>query len=205
MRAPAALGDGSRPSSAVGATSLVPGERDLVEDPGAEPLGGASHRLAAERAGEGGGRLVVRQRPDHQAWQAALPEVAACGGKELASEAEALEFRPQVELVDLAVVVEAARAVAAVVGVAGDAFAEGEHCNPAALAGRAVPPLPAAPIDQLVELGPRDDALIRAPPGIVVSRRNRRRIGRLGAADFDQGRAHGEIEASSSAAFKSYV
>src|SRR5262249_45202729 len=114
-------------------------------------------------------------------------------------------FRPQVELVDLAVVVEAAGAVAAVIGIAGDAVAERQHRDPAAFANRAVPPLRAAPVDQLVELGSRDHALIRATPGLVVSRRDRRRIGRLGAADLDQDRAHDTIEASTTASFKSYV
>ena len=78
--------------------------------------------------------LVVRQRPDHEALQAALREVAARRREQLAAEAQPLEFRPQVKLVDLAVVVEAARAVAAVVGVARDRIAEGEDGDPAAFA-----------------------------------------------------------------------
>src|SRR5947207_2825855 len=84
-------------------------------------------RCAAARAVEADRRLVVGQRPDHQAVQSALHEVATRGGEQLAAEAETLEFRPQIKLVDLAVVVQAARAVAAVVGVARDAIAESQH------------------------------------------------------------------------------
>src|SRR5206468_11849324 len=121
---------------------------------------------------------------------------------QLAAEAKPLEFRPQIELVDFAVIVKAARTVAAVVGVAGHAFAECQHSDPAAFAHRTVPPLGAATVDQLVELRPRDDALISAAPGVVMSCRDRPCIGRLGAADFDEGRAHGDDRSKQSAAFQ---
>src|SRR6266516_2679535 len=185
--------------------SAGPGEGDFVEGAGAEPFGGAGHRLAAERPIEADGRLVVRERPDHQALQPALHQVAPRRGEQLAAEAEALEFRPQVELVDFAVVIQAARAVAPVIGITGHAFAECQHHDPAAFANRAVPPCRAAPVDQLVELWPRNDALIRTPPGFVVRRGDGRSIGRLGAADFDQGRVHDLIQASTPPRFKSYI
>src|SRR5258708_4481849 len=124
----------------------VPGECDLVEDAGSEPFGGACHRLACKRAVKADGRLVVRERPDHQALQPALHQVTPCCGEQLAAEAEALKFRPQIKLVDLSVVIQAASAVAAVIGITGDALAEGQHGNPAALANRTVPPLRAAPV-----------------------------------------------------------
>src|SRR5262249_19956661 len=73
--------------------STCPGEGDLVEGAGAEPFGGTGHRLAAERAIEADGWLVVRQRPDHQALQPALHQVAPRRGEQLAAEAETLEFR----------------------------------------------------------------------------------------------------------------
>src|SRR5215472_16761488 len=186
-------------------SSAGPGEGDFVEGAGAEAFGGAGHRLATERAVEADRRLVVRERPDHQALQAALHQVAPRRGEQLAAEAEALEFRPQVKLVDLAVVIQAARAIAPVIGITGHAFAECQHRDPAALANRAVPPCRAAPVDQLVELRPRNDALIRASPGFVVRRGDGRSIGRLGAADFDQGRVHDMIQASTSPRFKSYI
>src|SRR6516162_3866414 len=85
-------------------SSAGPGEGDFVEGAGAEAFGGAGHRLAAERPVEADRRLVVRERPDHQALQSALHQVAPRRGEQLAAEAEALEFRPQVKLVDLAVV-----------------------------------------------------------------------------------------------------
>src|SRR6266487_2679050 len=146
----------------------LPGEGDFVEGAGTEAFGGAGHRLATERPVEADRRLVVRERPDHQALQAALHQVASRRGEQLAAEAEALEFRPQVELVDLAVVIQAARAIAPVIGVTGHAFAECQHRDSAAFANRAVPPCRAAPVDQLVELRPWNDALIRTPPGFVV-------------------------------------
>src|SRR6266508_3979988 len=102
-----------------------PGEGDLVEGAPAESFGGTRHRLAAERTVEADGLLVVRERPHHQAAEPALYQVAPRRGEQLAAEAEPLEFRPQIELVDLPVVIEAARAVAPVIGVAGHAFAEG--------------------------------------------------------------------------------
>ena len=165
----------------------VPGVGDLVEHLGAEPLRGARDRAAAQRAIELDRGLVVRQRPDHEALQAALREVAARRREQLAAEAEPLEFRPQIELVDLAVVVEAARAVAAVVGVARDRIAEREDRDAAALADGAVPPVRPAAVDQPLELRARDDALIGGPPGVVMRRGDRRCIGRLGAADLDEG------------------
>src|SRR5882757_5972747 len=185
--------------------SAVPGEGDFVEDAGAEPFGGTRHRLAAERAIEADRGLVVRQRPDHQALQAALLQVASRRREQPTAEAEPLEFRSQIKLVDLAIVVEAAGAIAAVVGVAGDAIPERQHGDAATFADGAVPPLRAAPIDELVQLGSRDDALVSTLPGFVVSRGYRRCIGRLSATDFDEDRAHVEIEASTSRRFKGYV
>ena len=90
--------------------------------------------LAAQRAVEFHRRLVVRQRPHHQALQPALREVAPRRGEQAAAEAEPLILRPQIELVDLAVVEQAARAVAAVVGVARDLVAERQDGDAAALA-----------------------------------------------------------------------
>src|SRR5262245_59778277 len=98
--------------------SALPGEGDLVENLAAKALGRAGDRAAAEVGVETDRGLVIRQRPDHEAAEPALGEVAAGCVEQLAAEAQPLEFRPQVELVDLAVVVEAAGAVAAVIGVA---------------------------------------------------------------------------------------
>ena len=117
----------------------LPGVGDLIERLGAEPLRGAGDGAAAERAIEFHRRLVVGQRPHHQALQPALDQVLARRGEQAAAEAEALEFRPQVKLVDFAVVEQAARAVAAVVGVAGELVAELQEGDAAALADRRCP------------------------------------------------------------------
>ena len=69
-------------------------------------------------------------------------EILARGGEQPAAEAEALEFGPQIKLVDLAVVEQAASAVAAVVGVAGDLVAELQDGDAAAFADRANPTSP---------------------------------------------------------------
>src|SRR5262249_13232894 len=114
------------------------------------------------------------------------------------------EFRPQIELVDFAVVVEAAGAVAAVIGVARDLVAELQQRDAAALADGAVPPGRAAAVDELFQFGAGDDALIRGPPCLIVGRRNRAGIRSLGAANLDEGGAHGSIKASDSGAFKSH-
>src|ERR1700748_1509340 len=107
-----------------GRRSIAPGVGHLVEHPGAEAFRGAGDRLAAERAVELERRGVVGQGPHYHALQAALAEVAAHRGEQLVAEAQALEFGAQIELVDLAVVIEAAGAVAAVIGIARDGLAE---------------------------------------------------------------------------------
>src|SRR3954469_781375 len=111
--------------------SALPGVGDLVEHLSAEPLGGACDRAAAEVAIEVDSVLVVGQRPHHEAVESALREILARRGEQLASEAEPLEFRPQVELVDFPVVVEAAGAVAPVVGIARDIVAEHQEADAA--------------------------------------------------------------------------
>src|SRR5450755_2839895 len=97
-------------------TSIGPGEGDLVERLGPEFFGTAGDHAAAQRPVKLGRRIVVRQRPDHHALQAALQQGTPCGGEQPAAEAEALKFRAQIEFVDLAFEVQAARAVAAVIG-----------------------------------------------------------------------------------------
>src|SRR5262245_22277095 len=103
--------------------SGAPGEGDLVQGARAELLRRARHGAAAERAIELDRRLVVGQRPDHQALEPALRKIAAGGGEKTAPEAQPLKLRPQVDLVDLAVIKQAARPVASVIGVAGNAVA----------------------------------------------------------------------------------
>ena len=148
----------------------------------------ARHRLAAERAVEFDRVLVFRQRPHDQRFQRALRQIAPRGGEQPAAEAEPLEFRPQIKLVDLAVIVEAARAVAAVIGVAGDLVAELQERDAAAFADGRFPPRRTAAIDQLFEFGARDDALIGRPPRLVVGIGDRAGIAGSGAADFDEDR-----------------
>src|ERR1700727_1143421 len=85
---------------------------------------------------------------------------------------------------------KAARAVAAVIGIAGNLVAEYQHADAAALADRAVPPLRAAAVDQLLQLGAGNDALIGRTPGLVMGGRYRRRIRSFGRPNLDQGCAH---------------
>src|SRR5205085_9132454 len=109
---------------------------------------------------------------------------------------EALEFGAEIELVDLAVIEQAARAVAAVIGIARGAVAEREQRDAASFGDGVFPPAGSAPVDQLLELRTRNDPLIRGPPGRVMRRRDRRGVGRLGAANLDDdGAAHESIEA----------
>src|SRR5262249_54196900 len=133
-------------------SSVRPGERDLVERLRPELLRGARDHAAAERAIEFGGGIVVGERPDHHALQAALREVALGRGEQAAAEAEPLELGTQIELVDLTFEMQAAGAVAAVIGVTRDLVAEYQHADAAALADRRVPPLRAAAVDELLEL-----------------------------------------------------
>src|SRR5262245_33183159 len=97
--------------------SGAPGEGDFVQSLNAELLRRARDRTAPQRLVEVDRRLVVGERPHHQALQAALRQVAARRGEETAAEAQPLELRPQVNLVDLAVIEQAARAIPPVVGV----------------------------------------------------------------------------------------
>src|SRR6185436_15100269 len=143
------------------ATNLVlPAERDLIEALRPEALGRARDRAAAERLVESDRRLVVGQRPAHQALQPALRQVAPRRGEQAAAEAEPLEFRTEIKLVDLAVIEQAARAVAPVIGIARDAIAEAEQRHAAAFGDRVLPPARAAPADQLLQFGSGDDAAI---------------------------------------------
>src|SRR5262249_38490628 len=96
--------------------SIGPGEGDLVERFRPEFFQGTRHHAAAEGAVEFGCGLVVGERPDHHAPQPALREVALGRGEQTSAEAEALEFRAQIQLVDLALKMQTARAVAAVIG-----------------------------------------------------------------------------------------
>src|ERR1700704_5636295 len=82
--------------------SIGPGEGDLVERLGPEFLRRARDHAAAERAVKLRRGIVVGERPDHHALQAALQQIASRGGKQPAAEAETLKFRPQVKLVDFA-------------------------------------------------------------------------------------------------------
>src|SRR6185369_13608294 len=70
--------------------SVRPGEGDLVERLRPELFRRAGHHAAAQRAIEFGRRLVVGQRPDHHALEAALHEVAARGVEQAAAEAQPL-------------------------------------------------------------------------------------------------------------------
>ena len=163
--------------------------------PSIEALGGTRNRAAAERAIELDGRIVVGQRPDHQAAQAALGEIAPGRGEQPAAEAQALEFRPQVEFIDLAVVGEAAGAVAAVIGVTGDALGEHQERDAAALADGGFPPGRSAPADQLLEFRAGDDAAICRTPGVIVGLRDGHGVDGLGPANLDEGGTHDRIEA----------
>src|SRR5690242_15533366 len=171
--------------------SVRPGERDLVERLRPEPLRGARHHATAEHAVEFGSRLVVRERPDHHALQPALGEVALGGREQTPAEAEALEFRTQVKLVDFAFEMQAAGAIAAVVGIAGDLVAKHQYADAAALADCRIPPLRAAAVDQLFQLAAGDNALISGSPSLVMGGRDRGRIRSLGWSNLDKGSAHG--------------
>src|SRR6185437_13023514 len=141
--------------------------------------------------------IVVRERPDYHALQAALGEVALGGGEQAAAEAEALEFRTQIQLVDFAFEMQAAGTVAAVIGIACDLLAKHQHADAAALADGRIPPLRAAAVDQLFQLGARDDALISRAPGFVMGGRYRGSIRSLGRPNLDQGCAHGHYQSNS--------
>jgi hypothetical protein len=151
----------------------------------------------AERAIKLRRRIVIGERPYHHALQPALQKVAPRGGEQPAAEAEALEFRAQIELVDFAFEVQAAGAVAAVIGVAGDLVAEHQHADAATLADGAVPPMRAAAVDQLFQLGAGNDALVGRTPGLVMGRRNRGCVSSSGRPDLDQGCAHGRDQSKS--------
>src|SRR5438477_12093536 len=137
-------------SLAMTLASVLPAERDLIEALLPEAFRGARDRAAAERLVERNRRLVIAERPDHQTFQSALREVAARRGEQPPAEAEALELRAEIELVDLAVVEQAAGAVAPVVGIARDAIAELQQRDAAPFGDRVLPPARTAPADQLL-------------------------------------------------------
>ena len=60
----------------------------------------------------------------------------------------------------------------------------------------------AAAVDELLEFGAGDDALIGRAPGFVVRARHRGGIRSLGRSNLDQGCAHVPIKASRRLGFK---
>src|SRR5579862_2695295 len=182
----------------------LPGVGDLIERLGAETLGGAGNGAAAERAVKFHCRFVIGQRPYHQALEPALRQVLARGREQPAAKSEALEFRPQVKLVDFAVIEQAARAISSVIGITGEGFAELQHGDAAAFADRRIPPVRAAAIDELVEFVAGDDALIGGAPGVVMCSSDGFGVGGLGPADVYKGRTHLRIRATTFAPFKPY-
>ena len=149
-------------------------------------------------------RSVVRERPHDHALQPAVVEILACCGKQTAAEPEALELRPQINFVDLAVIKQAARAVASVICVARNPVAKLENGDAAAFTDSRLPPVRTAPVDQLFELIARDDTLIGRAPRLVVRLGNVRSIDGLRAANLNKGRRHCAIEATNFAPFKPY-
>src|SRR5262249_41859898 len=158
----------------------------FIEGAIAKPFGRTGDRTAAERAIEFHGRLIVGQGPDHDAFHAALREIAAGRGEQASAEAQALEFWAQIDLVDFTVVVQAAGAISAVVGIAGNLIAEHQDRDAATFADGAVPPVRAAAIDELFQFRAGNHALIGGAPGFVMGYGHRGRVGRRGAANLYQ-------------------
>src|SRR5258708_23056194 len=177
--------------------STGPGESDLVERLGPEFFRAAGDHTATQRPIKLCRGIVVGERPDHHALQPTLQQVAPCRGEQPAAEAEPLKLGPQVKLIYLAFEVQAAGAVAAVVRIARDLVAEHQHADTAALADRAVPPLWAAAVDQLLELGAGNDALIGRAPSLVMRGRYRGCIRSFGRPYLDHGCAHGANQSKS--------
>src|SRR5262249_9117141 len=136
--------------------------------------------------------------------QTALVEILARSGEQSTPKSEALELRPQVNLINLTVIKQTARSVAPVVGITGNSFAKLQDRDAAALADRRIPPVRSAAVDQLVEFVARDDALIGGAPCLVMCVGDILCIGRLRATNLYEGRSHCAIEATNFAPFKPY-
>src|SRR6185437_13846092 len=104
--------------------------------------------------------------------------------------------------VDLAVILQAAGAVAPVIGIARHGVAEGQQRDAAAFADRAVPPADAALGDEPLELAARNDALIGRPPSVVVRVGDRFRVGRPRTSNLDEDCAHDSNRAMSESGIK---
>src|SRR6185436_9251177 len=102
------------------------------------------------------------------------------------AEAETLILRAEIEFVDLAVIEQAACAVATVVRVTGHLVAEGQNGDAAAFADRAVPPIGSPARHQLFEFQSGDHTLIRAAPRLVMGVSDGHCVGRLGPTNLDQ-------------------
>src|SRR5207249_10955986 len=131
-------------------------------------------------------RLVVGERPDDEALQPALRKVAPRRREQAAAKPQPLKFRAEVKLVDFAVVKKTACAIAAVIRITGNAIAELQQRDAAALGDGVLPPAGSAAADQLFQLGAGDDAAVGCPPGGVVGGRDQCGVGGLGAANLDE-------------------
>ena len=99
-----------------------------------------------------------------------------CGAEQPHAEAETLEFRREIELVDLRLLRQPRRAIAPVARIARDRVLVVEHVDARAAPDRRAPPGRAASRHHSLELDARNDAAIGLPPSGVVDALDASRI-----------------------------
>src|SRR5690606_27986451 len=145
------------------------------------PSAGRAAHGAVERAGP----LIVGQRPDGEALDAARRHVRPAGVEQFAAEPDALEMRAHIDFVDFALYLQHGRAVPAEAGIAHDLIAGGQDDDATAARNRVFPPGCAAPLDHALQIAARNDAAIGIAPGFVVHLGDFAAIARAGRADID--------------------
>ena len=138
----------------------VPDVADLLQALAAEILHALADIAAAGIAEEAVGLRAVLQAPDDEAASAERRQEAARFTEEDATEADALIFRTEIDLVNLAFLRQSACAGKAESGVAGNDTCNLDDEKRGGATGRLAPPIRIAPVDHLVQRAVGDKARI---------------------------------------------
>ena len=117
-------------------------------------------------------------------------EPLACSREQPRAQPDALAFGPEVELVDLTLLLELARPIAADGGVARYSAADLDDQHRRGAPDRVLPPQPATAVDHRGERPVRDDSRIGVLPSVAMHLSDCVRVAGFGLADIDNRGGH---------------